>query len=240
MVEELDLSPRVNGRAERPTSAVFVRDLTPDDIASLSIERGVKPPALQRLRDSHHALARSLAIGMRPGEASIITGYSLSRISILQADPAFQELLAFYRQDESKTTADFIEIAHSFKMDVLVELRDRFETDPDSFTNGTLREILKDLADRTGHGPSSKSTSINVNVSVAARLAAGRARADGARTPTDLPGSPVAYPLEPGAATAPLLLENDYAPSPCDDHRPLSDLDRRSPSTEIGPEVPGR
>jgi hypothetical protein len=169
-------SPRILGRAAAPPLAELVRELTPADLALLETERSTKAPALKQLRDSHHSLARCLASGMKPAEASLVTGYSLSRISILQADDSFQELLTFYRSTKDEIFADLHARMATLSLEAEAELRERLHESPESFSPGMLLEIVKTLADRTGHGPSSKSTVLNLNVDLAGRLERARAR----------------------------------------------------------------
>jgi len=60
---------RTVGRASRLLSAVQVREIDECDIALLQEEKGSKPPALKRLSERHHALARCLAGGMEESAA---------------------------------------------------------------------------------------------------------------------------------------------------------------------------
>lgn len=172
---------RTSGRAASQVTAEIVRELSPIDLALLETERGVKPPAIKTLRDSHHAIARCIAKGMSGTETQLITGYSASRISILKSDPAFQELVAFYKGkiEEIRDAADYdlqskLSALHSDTLDIISE---RLNENPAGPTIGELVDIAKFSADRSGHGPQSKSTSVNVNVDLAARVSAGRQRA---------------------------------------------------------------
>lgn len=184
---DLDLTPRTRGRAARPPEVEFVRELEPADLTLLEVERGIKPPALQELKDSHHALARSLATGMKPYEASLVTGYSPSRISILQADPAFKELVEFYRQNEEAIYASLHERMALLGLETASELQRRLREEPGEISSNLLNEMLKTLADRTGHGPQTKSTHVNVNVDLSARLQAGRERLKALQAPPAQP-----------------------------------------------------
>src|SRR5438046_2040789 len=83
------------GRPAKTPEVIGVRPLTQADLA---LPRG-KAPAVKRFRDSHHRVARLVAMGLRPGAVSIASGYSRVRISILLSDPAFQELVVGYRND---------------------------------------------------------------------------------------------------------------------------------------------
>lgn len=167
---------RVRGRAAKPVAAVVVRELQQADLAVLETERGVKPQALTRLRERHHALARALASGMTEGEAAAVTGYDNSRISILKSDPAFQELLSFYRADVNAKYVEMHEILAGMSKDAALLLREKLEDEPDDLSVNQLLEITKMGADRTGHGPSSTSTQVNVHVNMADRLEAARQR----------------------------------------------------------------
>lgn len=142
----------------------------------LQEEKGSKPSALKRLSERHHALARNLASGMSPSEAAVICGYALSRVSILQDDPAFQELLAFYRQDVELAYRDLHTRLSGLALDAADELADRLEENPETISVGQLMEVVKLGADRTGFGPQSSSTNLNVNVDLASRLQAARER----------------------------------------------------------------
>lgn len=159
-------------------SAVQVRELDDVDIALLQEEKGSKAPALKRLSERHHALAQCLASGMEPGDAAITCGYVPSRVSILQADPAFQELLAFYRQSVEAKYLDMHGVLAGLSLDAAMELRERLEDDMNADEKkipvGQLIQLTQLGADRTGFGP--QSSQLNVNVDLAGRLQAARER----------------------------------------------------------------
>ena len=175
----MDLGPeifRTNGRAARPCTGTVVRSIDANDLVLLGDEKGSKPSALKRLSERHHALARALAAGMSPSDAAITCGYVLSRVSILQDDPAFKELLQFYRANVEAEYRDLHMRLSGISMDAAEILQERLEEEPDKVSVGQLMELVKLGADRTGYGPSSSSTNINLNVGVADRLQAARAR----------------------------------------------------------------
>src|SRR5215471_4682827 len=141
------------------------RPLEPEDIAMLALEPApTKAPALKRIRDSHHALARIVASGVSNVEASNITGFDSTYISILKGDPTFNELLAFYKENEATIQAELRDRMVTMALDVGQELRDRVLHTPESIEFNDLRNLFKDLADRTGHG---SSQTINQNLNVA-------------------------------------------------------------------------
>lgn len=202
----LDIT-RTRGRATKVPAAAVVRELRDSDIALLANEKGSKAPSILKLRESHHHLARTLALGTRPAEAALITGYSLSRISILQADPAFQDLLEVYREEKTEIFAETLDKMKAVHMDTLEIIHERLQDDPDSIKDADLIKLHESLADRTGFGPSSKSVNVNVNVELAARLQAARTRA-GIGAPGSLPAS---QPPLPGA---PATIEGEVIKSP--------------------------
>lgn len=159
-------------------SAVQVRELDACDIALLAEEKGSKAPALKRLSERHHALARCLASGMEESDAAITCGYVTSRVSILKADPAFQELLAFYRGAVEAKYLDMHGVLAGLSLDAAMELRERLETDIEAdekkISVTQLMELTKLGADRTGFGP--QASQVNINVDLAGRLQAARER----------------------------------------------------------------
>lgn len=175
---EIDLAfpRRIRGRAQREVTAVVVRELDEVDLAALGTEKGSVASPLKRLSERHHALARALASGMRPGHAAITCGLAPSRVSILQSDPAFKELMEFYREDVTAQYRDLHQRLSGLAMDAAEELAERLETAPEDISVGQLMEVVKMGADRTGFGPQSSSVNMNVNVDLANRLKAARER----------------------------------------------------------------
>ena len=123
-----------------------------------------------------------IAGGMKPGEAAIICRYDASRVSILLDDPAFQELLSFYRSEVQAQYIDLHAQLAGLSADAAMLLQDQLEADMDrpiderKLSPGALMEVTKLGADRTGHGPQSQSTNLNINVDFAAKLEAARRR----------------------------------------------------------------
>lgn len=172
----LTLSPRTRGRRALRVEAEILGPISPADLALLDAPRASEPPKIARLHDRHHALARALASGMRPYEASAITGYDPSRISILQRDPSFQDLVEDYRVKNDAAQASFVERASLVAVTALSRLADRLEDDEDPMSDSTLIEVVKLTADRTGHAPVQKNLNLNVNQDLGARLRAASAR----------------------------------------------------------------
>lgn len=174
---------RTKGRAVRPIVAAVVRELDSADIILLGSEKGSKPSAVKRLTERHHALARNIASGMAISEAALFQGYTISRVSILQNDPAFKELLEFYREDAQRPYRDLHNRLSGLAADAAEELSARLEDDMQveevkdkKISIGQLVELTKMGADRTGHGPQSSSLNINAHIDLASKLEAARKR----------------------------------------------------------------
>lgn len=165
---------RTRGRAAKEVEFEVIGPLTGADLALLDGEKGSKPSALKRLGERHHALARLIAEGRRPSEAAMIMGYDVSRVSILQDDPAFAELVKFYAADQAQVYRGLHEKLAGISSDAMDLIQDRLETVGDKVPLKELRELAQMGADRTGAGPTS--TQVNVNVGIGDRLEAARRR----------------------------------------------------------------
>jgi hypothetical protein len=104
---------------------------------------------LQVLRTSHHKLAQLLASDVSIADASMMTGRSPSSITMLQKDPAFIELVAYYRvQNEGRQfdAYDRLVTIGGTAMDILQE---RLEETPDRFSNNELLKVIEGTMDRS-------------------------------------------------------------------------------------------
>lgn len=137
------------GRPRKPLEATSVRPLVEADLElAATVERHSQPPAIKRITDRHHALARLLAAGTPEGEAAMILGYDNSRVSILKQSPAFQELLALYRAEVDREFATTLDHMAGLSRDALLELRQRLEDEPEKFSNRELLSVVNDMVDR--------------------------------------------------------------------------------------------
>jgi len=175
---DLDIDLRAQGRPRRPLRIEYVRDVEEADLAMAQSARGYEVPVLKKIRDSHHALARSLAMGFSDIEAGVAAGYSASSVSRLKADPAFRELMAHYASEVRAAYTDFNERLSLLGLDSLGELHDRVRETPEEFSHPMLLDIVKATADRTGHGPSAKQTNVNYNFDLAGRIERGDRRVE--------------------------------------------------------------
>jgi hypothetical protein len=215
----MDLDLDIIGRKAVALRAEVVREITESDLALLQTERGIKPTAIQRISERHHALARCLATGLSVSDACAITGYTPSRISILKGDPAFEELVAFYRTPKAELVHDFQDkaaIARNMATDLII---DKMEETPEAISLGDALDVAKTYADRSGHGPQSRSTHVHQFVGLADRMKA-RRQLTGASQAAKGPG---------------LLVEGTLAPTISPEGRsPHLGTDQRRTEDEVG------
>lgn len=124
--------------------------------AGVRFADGRSTPAVQKLRTTHHELARMLAIGYKDVDVARITGYSQSRICILKTDPMFQELLAHYSAQRDSIVTDVGARLRGLSLTAMETLQERIEDDPDSVSINDLRRLAEMGLDRTGYGPTAK------------------------------------------------------------------------------------
>lgn len=141
--EVFDLGPNQGGRKKGKKGLVweFIRVLkAPDDLPLLHNTLPARRANLTQIRHTHHQLARLLAEGKSQTEASLITGYNPSYISVLKTDPSFMELMTYYSSQGEQVFVDVFERMRSLGLSTLDELQTRLETDPDSYS---LRELME-------------------------------------------------------------------------------------------------
>lgn len=177
------------GRQAIPLQASYVEDITESDLVLLAGNRGTPAKPIQRLRDRHHALARALAQGMRDGEASLITGYDIARISVLRSDPSFKQLITEYKNIKDAAFADFQERAAVVTLEALNQIQEELEEDAErdekEISIGQKMAIVEKLADRTGHAPVTRSVQVSATVDLTERLRLARQRVLEANTNGD-------------------------------------------------------
>jgi hypothetical protein len=184
---ELNIHP---GRPGVPLTGHVVREVEEADLALLELPREAPVPALKKIRHSHHQAARLIALGMGHVEVSLHTGYTPQRVMDLQKDPAFQDLVQVYVKSQADEMEAGLARLRGLMMSAADELTERLESSPGDFSNKELRELMATAADRSGFGPQTKSTNVNVNVDMAGRLEAARRRAQLIDiTPSEEPGA---------------------------------------------------
>ncbi len=172
----LDLGRIGPGRQRKDPEPEFVRELSEADLR-MPAKQVTKAPLVKELRDRHHALARVLATGSSEADASRIVGYTPSRISILKADPQFRELVEFYRGTATEVIADFRERMALVGLTATALLGERLEDQPEEVGTGLLNDIVKTMADRTGHAPQKGPTAqVSIHVELQDRMQRARER----------------------------------------------------------------
>lgn len=137
-----------------------IRDLSPDEI---SVNRPVR---LKSLRDSHHAVAKLLAAGLTPLQVSLQTGYSPSRISSLQLDPTFQDLLEQYRAHDDEIAAEVEKQFLLVAKDAMQAIHEEMLDNPEEIPASVKLDIFKAFADRAGFAPVQRSISKTLNMNI--------------------------------------------------------------------------
>lgn len=122
-------------------------------VLALAGPKGASTPHVKKLRETHHRLARLLASGVKEGHVAALSGYSISRLSILKNDPSFLELVSFYRLEVNEVHLDAERQLANLRSDAIDELADRLENQPDKMSNKDLLNLATFAADRTGLGP---------------------------------------------------------------------------------------
>lgn len=150
-LEALAMIGASRGRKAQEVAVRYVRDLGEEDLKDLQTPAplGTQPTPIKALRAPHHKIAQLLASGTRAVEISRITGYSQSRISILQEDPTFGELVEHYKAQVAEAFTDYQERLAAVGTTALEILQERLDERPDDFAEGMLLKIVESTYDRS-------------------------------------------------------------------------------------------
>jgi hypothetical protein len=137
----------------------LVREIMPEDLPLLQSElrehnwshsrAATGVGQLTALRMGHQQLAQTLAAGVDPREAAWVTGRSLSSVQGLLSDPAFQELLAYYRENQVQRDFNAFERLCTLGGTAMGVLQERLEESPERFSNNELRQLMEASLDRS-------------------------------------------------------------------------------------------
>lgn len=146
--------PHARGRKAAVFEHSYSRDIDEGDILLLSTAPplGSETPSIKKIRNTHHKLAQLLAQGTPAVEVSAIMGYSQSRISILQKDPAFKNLLSYYGDMGTIHHVDVVDRLKNLAIDVIEEMQERLEDQDNPLSNNELHKFGEFAADRAGFG----------------------------------------------------------------------------------------
>lgn len=152
------------------------RILTREDLACLAEKRPALP-AVTRMRDPHHRLARLIAMGHKVKTAAELAGYSYQRVMNLMPDPGFKELIAQYRKvvnEEYKEAVDefyFTAVSNMTKAErQIAEHFDRSDEEQELLPLKDLVAIASDGKDRFGYEKKKQQTNLNINADFASML----------------------------------------------------------------------
>lgn len=161
-----------------PAKERFVGEPTPltkDDMGKL-FEGAWKPTVtVEKLRHSHHRVARMMAAGLRDFEITEKTGYKSARLHVLKSSPAFIDLVARYKEMVDKgfqqNADEFSALATQNMIKAQSMIADTLDDAEEEGVKLPLRDLIAlqaDGADRFGYGK--KSSVLNTNVDFAAIL----------------------------------------------------------------------
>ena len=204
----------LRGKIAKTMRLIEVIPLTRSDLETLRLPRA--RTQAQRFREAHHRIAQLLAKGLSQMDVARVVGYSVTRISQLEADPSFQQLIAVYRERENERTDEIIdpvkELAEHLTMRYLRAAADNLDRAEDEGELIPLKTAIMgagDLMDRFGYGK--RQMNVNVNVDFAAQLEKARARSSkvidmtvrkgGSSAPSPAPEASQQTPPDPCSAS---------------------------------------
>ena len=147
------------------------RELTNEDLFRFQVMNDQplqSAPIIQRLREVHHRAARLVAAGMDHTKVGIETGRSAQRIGDLCRDPAFKELVEYYRTQIEEV--DIVSAAIAFRDYADIndlargEILGRLE-DPAKIKDvpiDELRRLMTDTGDRTHMPPKTAAPVVSI------------------------------------------------------------------------------
>jgi hypothetical protein len=142
-----------------------VRSLTVDDLREHAARGAIEPQRMtERMRTIHHSIARMEAAGLKHVDISRLTGYSQVTLSVLQRNPAYQELVAHYCEKADRAAFDLTERMFFLGLDTIDRLHEKVLDREYPIPVKDLRGIITDMADRTGHAPVQRSERLHLHV----------------------------------------------------------------------------
>lgn len=173
-----DIIP-ARGAIAEPLLLEVTRELTADDIQRLGSAPKVGVPIIQKLRATHHRQAQLLAAGKTLGEVAAIVGCTTQRLVQLNQDPTFQQLIAYYLdqnmvialEDSARIRDKLVDVGEM----ALDELRDRLEDDTQRGKMRTrdVRQIVELAMDRTVAPPKAAPGAITTPTSITMNFGTG-------------------------------------------------------------------
>lgn len=164
--------------------------------------------SVERFRESHHAVARMVALDMTPALIRQRTGITSRRLTLLCSDPSFQELVVIYRQQVeeawTKNVDTYLDLGMSNMIRAEAQISDHFDKSEDEgelLPIPILDKISQGRADRFGY---SKHQTVDVNHDFASLMDKAIARS----------GKQVEGPASPKLIEAQAVPHPDTRPEP--------------------------
>lgn len=167
------------GRGAKTPSIEEIRELTVEEVRAMP---RATLPRVQKLRNSHHMLARLDALGtMTLSELSVASGYSISGISMLRQDPSYQQLVLDKRAMLDEQYVDSMDQYYTGLLEArnksLRLINDKLDqAEPGDIPLNQLHAIHSDAADRTGYPKRKESVNMNLDFADSLDQAIARSR----------------------------------------------------------------
>ena len=160
----------------KPPAVFNERELELKDLDRLIAESRPQTQRLKAIREVHHRIARMMAAGLTNVEVAASLGLSVNRMSLLRGDPAFQELLAFYTEQEKEIWQEVREHAAQLGITAAQVIHERMLDDPEKMKTADLLSVMRSGLDYGGHKPAERSESLHVHTTAEqlARIKAAR------------------------------------------------------------------
>lgn len=201
------------GKLATHPEIIAIRPMTREDVGLLADKRTIVQGAVARFRDPHHRVARLFAAGLRLGEVVERCGYSYNRVHTLSTDPAFQDLIAKYRE---KVDAEFVRNQDEFYEQATANMRkaeamlaEKLEAAEEAGEHLPTRDLIAisgDRMDRFGYGK--RQTNLNVNADFASLLEKAIARSG-----KTIEGSVLQSPARGHPTNSPTPLQESLQPA---------------------------
>ena len=131
-------------RHNRMSQTLAVQPVAESDITRATKNLPQHPVGrLKSIRQSHHLVAKQIALGMRNMDIAASTGYAPGTITSLKQDPTFKALIKYYRKHANVNFGLLTKQLALLSRDTLQILRERMESNPDEIKISELLDILK-------------------------------------------------------------------------------------------------
>lgn len=155
---------------------------------------------IQCFRLSHHCIAQYFAMGLEKWEIQRRTGFTLKRLTLLEGDPTFQDLIAYYANMAAEARQEvidqYLELQESNALVAQTMISEKLD---DAMDSGVLPSYAQLLAITSARDKrtAAKDGRPNVTVNIGLALDAAKERAGRAKEVTvidNLPSLPPPHP----------------------------------------------